>query len=440
MRNNHPVTTAGFVLIAISPLLASVTVSARPDISELEPSVVRIVTDTGTGTGFVLNVDGHVATSHHIIDGADFVALLLAGSDDLLPTIVVWESEGLDLAVLKAQGLALVPVKIAVVQPDKGDQVYALGFPGMTDALAGGMVDEATLTDGTVSLIQNRPWNPGGPALSIIQHNADINPGNSGGPLFDACGRVVGVNSAGATSTVNTDRSGNIVGVITARGGLLAAHVSALVKKLDENSIRYTSDDTSCETTASGVDTQARQSAAQAERSAATVNKRMVLWGTIFSALLLLAFLLALRKPRERIVRVVENYSRKIGGHIPNWHGRPTPPAARKRKAGSRGLTLAGFSDTGHPLHIAVAADVLDAAPTGISVGRGEGLVDILLQDGQVSRRHVRFSAANGGVLVEDLHSSNGTRLNGKLIQPFQASTVRPGDVLCLGSLEFTVS
>ena len=423
MRNNHPVITAGFVLIAISPLLASVTVSARPDISELEPSVVRIVTDTGTGTGFVLNVDGHVATSHHVIDGADSVALLLAGSDDLLPTIVVWESEGLDLAVLRAQGLALTPVKIAVAPPDKGDSVYALGYPGIADQQE--YATDATVTNGVIGRTFDASWDDSS-ALSIIQHSADINPGNSGGPLFDECGRVVGVNTQGTgAGRIIRDGSGRVIDVMAGQGVFFSSHISELVRELNGNAIAYVSDSALCDTTTPGVD---------------AVNRRMVLWGTVFSALLLVVFLLALRKPRERLVRVVENYSRKLGGHIPTWHSRPMPSAERRRKTGSRRLVLSGFSGTGHPLHIAIAANVLDAAPTGISVGRGEGLVDVLLQDEQISRRHVRFFVANGSVLVEDLHSSNGTRLNGKPMQPFQPSPVYPDDILCLGSIEFKVS
>jgi hypothetical protein len=49
-------------------------------------------------------------------------------------------------------------------------------------------------------------------------------------------------------------------------------------------------------------------------------------------------------------------------------------------------------------------------------LGREQGSADLVLDDPGVSRRHARVLPENGGVIVEDLGSSNGTYVNGERI------------------------
>ena len=176
---------------------------------QAEPTVLLVIninTEEGShGTGFVLNQQGHVATNQHVVEDASHV-YLRQGSSHVGATLI-WSSEELDLAVVQMQSpLADVqPVTLALSPPDENsDQdVLAVGFPGVSDLLA--IVDDPTqriyvvaptYTPGEVSRFFQGRW-PGGWLMRIIQHTAPINPGNSGGPLFDACGRVIGVNTAG---------------------------------------------------------------------------------------------------------------------------------------------------------------------------------------------------------------------------------------------------
>jgi putative serine protease PepD len=85
-----------------------------------------------------------------------------------------------------------------------GDQVVAFGSPlGLS----------STVTSGIVSAL-NRPVTTSDTGsssfINAVQTDAAINPGNSGGPLVDLTGRVVGVNSAIATTGGSTGESGNI--------------------------------------------------------------------------------------------------------------------------------------------------------------------------------------------------------------------------------------
>ncbi len=69
-------------------------------------------------------------------------------------------------------------------------------------------------------------------------------------------------------------------------------------------------------------------------------------------------------------------------------------------------------------------------------VGRGREL-DLVLRDPEVSRRHARFESQNGVVYVADLHSSNGTFLNGRRVA--EAIEIREGDTVDAGTTRMLV-
>ena len=177
------------------------------------PSVVTIkvkgADGAGTGSGFVLDRDGHVITNNHVVAGAGrngSIRIELSNGAELEGTVVGTDGS-YDLAVLKIGRTDLPPLtmgssKDVVV----GDQVIALGAPlGL----------ESSVTAGIVSAL-NRPVSPGGSGdeqsfINAIQTDAAINPGNSGGPLLDMQGHVIGINSAIARVPGTTDaQSGNI--------------------------------------------------------------------------------------------------------------------------------------------------------------------------------------------------------------------------------------
>jgi predicted component of type VI protein secretion system len=70
-------------------------------------------------------------------------------------------------------------------------------------------------------------------------------------------------------------------------------------------------------------------------------------------------------------------------------------------------------------------------------VGRATHGVGWRLPDRNVSRRHARFTRANGTIFVEDLGSLTGTRLNGERIG--SKRRVRPGDLVEIGDYDLVV-
>jgi putative serine protease PepD len=179
---------------------ATEAAAARPDTEAaaraILPSVVQVRAGRGTGSGFVVDDSGHVVTNQHVVEGASQVSLLLADGRRVGARVVGDEDE--DIAVLRVDGDPPSAARLGTSRSLQiGQPVIAVGSPL---GLAG------TVTAGIISAT-SRSSRLGGESRPMVQTDASINPGNSGGPLVDLQGRVVGVNTAIATTSA---RGGNI--------------------------------------------------------------------------------------------------------------------------------------------------------------------------------------------------------------------------------------
>jgi S1-C subfamily serine protease len=158
---------------------------------------------TATGSGFVIDEEGHLLTNNHVIEGATQISVKLGSDDRSYPAEVVGTDPATDVALLKVDVPAdkLHPLALGdSSQLEVGDPVVAIGNPFGLDR---------TVTSGIVSALQRQIEAPNGFSIShVIQTDAAINPGNSGGPLIDAEGRVVGINSQ-----IETGGGGGNVGI-----------------------------------------------------------------------------------------------------------------------------------------------------------------------------------------------------------------------------------
>ena len=145
---------------------------------------------TATGSGFVVDDEGHVLTNNHVVEGSNRIQVTLGSSETSYPAKVVGADPATDLALLKVDAPSdqLHPLTLGDSSKLKvGDPVVAIGNPFGLDR---------TVTSGIVSALQRQIQAPNGFSIShVIQTDAAINPGNSGGPLIDADGNVVGINS-----------------------------------------------------------------------------------------------------------------------------------------------------------------------------------------------------------------------------------------------------
>jgi putative serine protease PepD len=163
------------------------------------PGVVSVRTNSGSGTGFVVDANGTLVTNAHVVGDASRVQIQF--SDDRTATATVrGVDRSSDLAVLN-------------VDTSQTGRLHALEFADSSTVRTGQLAVAIgspfalpqTATAGIVSGTGRHIQAPDGFQIdSVIQTDAPINPGNSGGPLLDANGRVIGVNSQ-----IETGGSGN---------------------------------------------------------------------------------------------------------------------------------------------------------------------------------------------------------------------------------------
>lgn len=191
------------------------------------PSVVTIsassANSAGTGSGIILDADGHILTNTHVVtlDGQAAPADIEVRTNDggVYAATVVGTDPLSDLAVIKisAQGLTAAALgdsgKVNV-----GDTAIAIGAPlGLSGTVTDGIVSAVNraidLAPPAASSAQYRYSSAAQASISIdvLQTDAAINPGNSGGALVNTRGDIIGVNVAIASAgSASTAQSGNI--------------------------------------------------------------------------------------------------------------------------------------------------------------------------------------------------------------------------------------
>lgn len=154
----------------------------------------QAVPQTGTGSGAILDAEGHIVTNHHVIDGTNRRGSTLEVTlwdKSKYSARIVGDDPSNDLAVLKidAPKSSLMPIPLGTSKGlQVGQKVLAIGNPfGL----------ERTLTTGIISSLGRTIETQNGRRVEdIIQTDAAINPGNSGGPLLNSAGEIIGINTA----------------------------------------------------------------------------------------------------------------------------------------------------------------------------------------------------------------------------------------------------
>lgn len=171
------------VFDSAAPAVVHITVRSTGEDIFMQPVPVE-----GSGSGFLYDVEGHIVTNYHVIEGAEEITVAF-GDVECCPAEIVGVDPSTDLAVIRVapeglpSPLALADSRLLRV----GQFVLAIGNPFGLDQ---------TMTFGIVSALERVIRSPDGRFVGgAIQTDAPINPGNSGGPLLDLDGRVIGVTS-----------------------------------------------------------------------------------------------------------------------------------------------------------------------------------------------------------------------------------------------------
>ncbi|KAA1258089.1 putative serine protease HtrA [Rubripirellula obstinata] len=187
-----------------SVLIVFLILSALPPISGGEPlvemaervgkSVVFLQTDSGSGTGFIVN-DEMIVTNWHVVDGAATVLIKFNGDVFAPAEGLLYKDVNRDIAILrvKTREELMLSIDLAEALPRQGQTAIAFGNPkGLEFSISKGIVsalrDTSFMGDHFKGIDRELDAN-------WIQTDAAISPGNSGGPLVTADGTVVGMNS-----------------------------------------------------------------------------------------------------------------------------------------------------------------------------------------------------------------------------------------------------
>jgi hypothetical protein len=410
-------------------------------VEKAKESTVRIFTLTaeggGSGSGFVINRQGHVVTNYHVISGAVKVAVAYGNGDTVImkEARVIVSEPGKDLAILKCDSLPKTrPITLVDRRTSSGQAVMAIGFPGILDDLIAadgeslrktGSPDEYSVSEEDAAGFTpvTFPGNAGkempidsgfGGSFKAIAHSAKISEGNSGGPLIDRDGRLAGINVAGAGTKMGVDYA-------------FAIHASELIALARAHSIP--------------IDVTSSRAS-----SAGSLSGIHLLLYVVLAAFAVVMFLMVLRKPRAVMVdamsRVIRSTKHDHPPHSPRKAHRPAEAqgghARQSVPAGAHGsMRLRGRDLQGLSFDVAFSGADFRRHGGRLVIGRNNELSQLVISHDSVSRQHATLSLNGSSIQVEDRNSGNGTKVNDREI-PVGAAPVplNPGDKLTLGEVD----
>jgi serine protease Do len=159
----------------------------------VDPSEGTVMNAAGSGSGFIIDPAGIAVTNNHVVTGAAFLKVYVAGESRARNARVLGVSECSDLAVIDIQGDGFHYLNWSDKPVRVGVEIYAAGFP-LGDP-------EFTLTRGIIAKANADGESNWASVDRVIQHDASTNPGNSGGPIVDKDGMAIAIHYAGNSET-----------------------------------------------------------------------------------------------------------------------------------------------------------------------------------------------------------------------------------------------
>ncbi|MEW5821234.1 MAG: trypsin-like peptidase domain-containing protein [Cyanobacteriota bacterium] len=176
----------------VAPSVVKINSKATKVVMDPRTGETQEIPSGGSGSGSILDKEGHILTNFHVINGADEITVELEKEKEVVAKLI-GSDPSTDLALLKLDlpkaELEKLPVMILgdSTKVEGGQRSFAIGNPFNL---------YRTMTSGIVSALGRSIISPGGRITKgVIQTDAPINPGNSGGALVNAKGEQIGINS-----------------------------------------------------------------------------------------------------------------------------------------------------------------------------------------------------------------------------------------------------
>ena len=209
-----PITVIERVVTEIVDSSAEPSMVAPAVAKAVIPSIVTVEIDTvggavflseGSGSGVVLDTEGHIVTNEHVVAGAESVRVVFA--DGRVYTAEIVGTDKLtDLAVLVIDAIGLTPIEVGTSRD------LAIGEPAIAVGSPLGLQGGPSLTVGVISAFDRQVRTGPDPQADVLfgmlQTDAPINRGSSGGALVDGQGRLIGITSAIGVSSVGAEGLG----------------------------------------------------------------------------------------------------------------------------------------------------------------------------------------------------------------------------------------
>jgi serine protease Do len=180
-----------------------------------------------SGTGFVVNNEGHVITNAHVVKACKSISILTAKGEEQAELVAADSTQ--DLAVLKTGYISPynAPLRWNIRDLKVGDPVVVMGYPGQEGSTGHYKFKKSTITSLKGPTGQD----------SYIQLSSVAAHGNSGGPVLDGSGNVIAVIS-GTALTYRADANGKPLGDPVGQSDV-AITLAALQQFLRANRISF---------------------------------------------------------------------------------------------------------------------------------------------------------------------------------------------------------
>ncbi|MEM9269772.1 MAG: FHA domain-containing protein, partial [Pseudomonadota bacterium] len=242
-----------------------------------------------------------------------------------------------------------------------------------------------------------------------VQHTASINPGNSGGPLFNYCGQVRGVNTAGLKGVNDS---------------YVSSSSNALAGFLRSSDVPFATVSSACDPNRPNAGSAKEEAPSNAtETSDAGASNSNTL-------LIALGLVLALGTVGGAIAFGVMK-----GGGSGGGGGKSSPRPSGFSSGGGMGPAVLTLDVAGQSGSVGLSKDALAA---GAILGRDDQ-ADVTISGSKVSREHARLSLVDRKLTLTDLGSTNGTTIDGKPLGAHKPTQINSQSVIELGGVRLSL-